>query len=180
MSTWWVTLRCWREEKDCRYFHSGPNVWLRGTGLFPNFYHIQNVREKGLSLKSLTRTVITAKIIVNFKVVRVTLNSLQAAGGCCLEIFFLSVLYRLCWLDERHSRKSRVLLTVKELSTLLGMFLLRRPQTQLSLWIYDDIMDRLHVTSRWPSWWIQMSVELNSKILQIFRFVSSNWCMRDN
>lgn len=46
--------------------------------MFPNFYHIQKMGlEKGLSLKILTKIVITAKIIVNFKIIKVTLNSLQ-------------------------------------------------------------------------------------------------------
>lgn len=48
---------------------------IQADRLFPNFYHIQKMGlEKGLSLKILTKIVITAKIIVNFKIVKVTLN----------------------------------------------------------------------------------------------------------
>ena len=61
-----------------RYFRSGPNALIQADRLVPKFLsHSKNGREKGLSLKILTKIVITAKIIVNFKIVKVTLNSLQ-------------------------------------------------------------------------------------------------------
>lgn len=67
---------------------------IQADRLVPKFLsHSKNGREKGLSLKILTKIVITernvicrsylhlivitAKIIVNFKIVKVTLNSLQ-------------------------------------------------------------------------------------------------------
>ena len=77
-----------------RYFRSGPNTLIQADRLVPKFLsHSKNGREKGLSRKILTKIVITAKIIVNFKIVKVTLNSLQVI---VIEIFSLRVLYRLC------------------------------------------------------------------------------------
>ena len=131
-------------------------LWFRRTGLFPNFYHTQKMGlEKGLSLKILTKIVITAKIIVNFKIVKVTLNSLQvivlrsslsgSSIDCVEEVKDIHENLDCFWLWKNNRR-------FKE------SFFFRRLQTQLSLWIHGDIRDRLHVTSRWPSWWIRMSL----------------------